>query len=83
MKLDRGDFKPGEAAGFQNGDCGALGGFEALRLIRFVFRGLGFIAETDASAYALGYRLSPLRVWSHGLGQGCVGRIRVVGVLRG
>ena len=68
MKWDRADFKPGEAAGFQNGDYGALGGFEALRLIRFVFRGVGFIAETEPSAYALGYRLPALRAWGQGLG---------------
>ena len=82
-----------EAAGFQIWDDGSLGGFEALRLICFVFRGavelgrserllvfvwgkgfcrpcrgLGFMGETEPSAYALGYRLPALRAWGHGLG---------------
>ena len=39
-KQDSADLKPVEAAGFQIGDDGSLGGFEALRLICFVFRGV-------------------------------------------
>ena len=83
-----------ESAGFLFGDDGSLGGFEALRLIRFVFRGLvefwrsdrvlvvareggfcrpagaGFHGGTQPSAHALGYRLTALRAWGHGLAQG-------------
>jgi hypothetical protein len=40
VKQDLADFKPMEAGGFLIGDDGSLGGFEALRLIRFVFRGV-------------------------------------------
>ncbi len=47
------------------------------------FRGWVFIRGTEPSAHALGYRLTALRAWGHGLGQGCVDRIRVVGGLRG
>jgi hypothetical protein len=45
--------------------------------------GLGVHGGTEPSAHALGYHLSALRAWGWGLGQGCVDRIRVVGVLRG
>ena len=40
MKHDLADFKPMEAGGFLIGDDGFLGGFEALRLVSFVFRGV-------------------------------------------
>ena len=41
-RVCRTDFEPVEVGGFEIGDDGYLGGFEALRLIRFVFRGVGF-----------------------------------------
>jgi hypothetical protein len=46
-EADRADFKPVGAVGFQNGDDGHLGGFEALRLIRFVFRGVAGFWRSD------------------------------------
>ncbi len=45
--------------------------------------GTGCSWETEPSAYALGYRLTALRAWCHGVGHGCVGRFRVAGGLRG
>ena len=98
VKQDLADFKPMEAGGFLIGDNGSLGGFEALRLVRFVFRGVGFwrsdrmlvVAReggfcrpsgagfhggSEPSAHALGYHLTALRAWSHGLGEGCVGLV--------
>ncbi len=45
--------------------------------------GLGVHGGTEPSAHALGYRLSALRAWGHGVGIGLVGLFRVLGVLRG
>jgi hypothetical protein len=47
VRQDRTDLKPVEGAGFRNADHGYLGGFEALRLIRFVFRGLVELWRSD------------------------------------
>ena len=83
------------------------GGFEALRLIGFVFRGLvelwrsnplfavaregvsvaplglGFHSRTEPSAHALGYHLSALRAWSHGLGAMVMWSFVVLASVRG
>jgi hypothetical protein len=47
VKRDRADFKAVEGAGFQNADEGYLGGFDALRLIRLVFRGFVELSRSD------------------------------------
>ncbi len=94
MKQDLADFKPVEGAVFQNGDDRHHGGFEALRLVRFVARGVFrfwrsdrmvvfvwgegfcrpcrgwvFMGGMEPSAHALGYHLTVLRAWGHGLGR--------------
>jgi hypothetical protein len=45
--------------------------------------GLGSHKPGTPTAHAVGYCLSALRAWGHGLGTGLVGRFRVVGVLCG
>jgi len=63
-EIGPGGFQPVEAAGFQNGDDEHLGGFEALRLIRFVFRGVfGLWGSDRMLAVAREGVLSPLRGW--------------------
>ena len=63
VKWDRAVFEPVESAGFQNADDGHLGGFEALRLIRFVFRGVGFWRSDRMLAVAREGDLSPRWGW--------------------
>ncbi len=64
VKQDLADFKPMEAGGFLIGDNGSLGGFEALRLVRFVFRGVGERWGGDRTLEFTGEGdLSPLRGW--------------------
>ena len=59
-----GGFQPVEAAGFQNGDIGPLGGFASLRLIRFVFRGISGLWKRDRMfAFAMEGFLSPRWGW--------------------
>ena len=71
-------------SGELQGDCEAIALWRSCGNAFFrPSRGWVFMGGTQPSAHALGYHLSDLRAWGRGLGQGCVDRIRVVGVLRG